>query len=133
MRAITGRAFQAHIISPNLVNLLKYLNYIITSLDDAWPELVGNLNNVMKRWVWLLIILRREGVNPRVSGMFFKAVVQVVLLFGSEMWVMTPAWDGTLGGSTQGSYMDHWEVSPVVSGRKLAVPTFGDDNAGGGV
>ena len=71
------------------------------------------------------------GKNPRVLGMFFKAVVQAVILFGSEMWVMTPAWDRTLGGSTQGSYMDHWEVSPAVSGQKLVVPTFGDSNAGG--
>ena len=65
--------------------------------------------------------------------MFFKAVVQAVIIFGSEMWVITPAWDGTLGGSTQGSYMDHWEVAPAVSGRKFVVPTFGDNNAGGRV
>ena len=37
------------------------------------------------------------------------------------------------GVSTQGSYMDHWEVSPGVSGRKLAVPTFVNGVAGGGV
>ena len=35
-------------------------------------------------------ILRREGVSPQVSGMFFKAVVQVVILFGSETWVLIP-------------------------------------------
>ena len=35
--------------------------------------------------------------------------------------------------STQGSYMDHWEVSPEVSGQNLVVPTFGDSNAGGRV
>ena len=40
---------------------------------------------------------------------------------------------GHWGDSTQGSYMDHWEGSPAVSGRKLVVPTFGDDNARGGV
>ena len=130
MRASIARAFQVHEISPKLVTLLKYLNYIITSLGDAWPELVGNLHNARKIWVRLLIILRREGANPKVSGMFFKAVMQAVLLFGLEMWVMTPAWDGTLGGSTQGIYMDHWEVAPAVYGRKLVVPTFGDRDSG---
>ena len=33
------------------------------------------------------------------------------------------------GVSTHDSYMDHWEVSPVVSGRNLVVPTFGDGDA----
>ena len=37
------------------------------------------------------------------------------------------------GGSTQDSYMDNWEVAPVVSVWKSVVPTFGDGDAGGGV
>ena len=32
---------------------------------------------------------------------------------------------------TQGRYMDHWEVAPAVSVRKLVVPTFGYCDAGG--
>ena len=40
---------------------------------------------------------------------------------------------GHWGVSTQGSYMDHWEVAPVVSIQKLVVTTFGDGDAGGGV
>ena len=40
---------------------------------------------------------------------------------------------GHWGVSTQRSYMDHWGVSPAVSGRKLVVPTFGDGDVGGGV
>ena len=34
-------------------------------------------------------ILSREKVRLRVSGSFFKSVVQSVLLFGSEIWVVT--------------------------------------------
>ena len=97
MRVSTERALQAHGISLNLVTSLKYPGHIIKSLDDAWPELVGNLNNVRKRWVWLSIILRREGEKPRVLGMLFKAVVQAVLLFGSEMWVVTPSMIRAIG------------------------------------
>ena len=44
-----------------------------------------------------------------------------------------PHGTGHWGVSTQGSYMDHWEVSPEVSGWKLVVPTFGYGNAGGRV
>ena len=77
---------------------LKYLGHIVTSLDDTWPELVGNLHNVSKRWVRLLIILKMERANPRLSGMLFKSTVQSVLIFESEMWVMTPRMGHAIGG-----------------------------------
>ena len=35
-------------------------------------------------------VLSREGADKRVSGNFFKAMVQAVLLFGAETWVLTP-------------------------------------------
>ena len=38
-----------------------------------------------------------EGANPSLSGMFFKAVVQEVLLFGSETWVLNPHIERFLG------------------------------------
>ena len=32
------------------------------------------------------------------SGFFFKAVVQAVLLFGSETWAVTPRMEKSMGG-----------------------------------
>ena len=61
----------------------KYLGQVLTSLDNDWPAVVGNLREARKKWAWLLRILEQEGENPWVSGMFFKAVVQAVLLFRS--------------------------------------------------
>ena len=43
-------------------------------------------------------ILSREGAAPRVSGFFFNPVVQSVLLFGAETWVVTPHMVWVLGG-----------------------------------
>ena len=43
-------------------------------------------------------ILIMEGAEPRVSGFFFKSVVQAVLLFGLEAWVVTPCMGRVLGG-----------------------------------
>ena len=43
-----------------------------------------------KSWGRLSRILRREGADKRVSGNFFKAVVQAILLLGAETWVLTP-------------------------------------------
>ena len=51
---------------------------------------VSNLFKAWKKWYWLKIILTQAGENMRLYGTFFKALVQVVLLFGSETWVMTP-------------------------------------------
>lgn len=36
-------------------------------------------------------VLLQEGAKPKVMGMFYKAVVQSVLLYGSETWVLTKA------------------------------------------
>ena len=44
-----------------------------------------------------------EGVYPRISSLFFKVVVQSVLLFGSETCVLTPCMERELGNVT-----DHW-------------------------
>ena len=40
----------------------------------------------------MLWILRREGANVQGLLTLFKAVDQGIIIFGSKMWVMTPAW-----------------------------------------
>ena len=57
--------------------------------DDDWPAVVGNLVKARKSWGRLSRILSREGADKRVSGNLFKAVVQAVILFGAETWVLT--------------------------------------------
>ena len=59
---------------------------------------VGNMMKASKSWARLLIIMGSEGENKRVSGIFFKAVVQAVLLLGAEMWVMTHRMGWAMGG-----------------------------------
>ena len=46
----------------------------------------------------MLIILGREVANPRFPGIFFKALIQAVLIFGAETWVMTACVVWALGG-----------------------------------
>ena len=58
--------------------------------DDDWPSVAGNLVKARKSWGRIARILSRERADRRVSGNFFKALVQQVLLFGAEMWVLTP-------------------------------------------
>ena len=39
----------------------------------------------------ILAVVQGEIASPRVCGMFFRATVQSVLLFGPEMWVLNPS------------------------------------------
>ena len=49
--------------------------------DDDWTVVVGNLWNSRKSWAQLARILGWESAIPMVSRMFFKTVVQMVLVF----------------------------------------------------
>ena len=75
----------------------------MTAGDDNWPAVAGMLIKARKSWMQMTRILVREGAYPRISGLFFNAVVQAVLLFGSETWVLTPIYSGTWSVSGTGS------------------------------
>ena len=63
-----------------MVNLFKYMGQVLTASDDDLLVVAGNLRKAQKRWALLARILRWEGASPRVSGIFFKVVVQAVLI-----------------------------------------------------
>ena len=84
LRESTERAFKAYGKPIKSVYSFKYLGRIMTAGDDDWPAVAGNLVKARKSWGRLARILSREGADKRVSGTFFKAVVQQVLLFGAE-------------------------------------------------
>ena len=67
-----------------MVTSFKYLGCVMTAGDEDCPEGVGNLIKARKSWARLTSILGREGEDLRVSIIVFKAVVQAVLIFGSE-------------------------------------------------
>ena len=58
--------------------------------NDNWTAAEQNLQRAQKIFVRLAKIFGREGSDRRTAGRFYVAVVQVVLLFGSETWVLTP-------------------------------------------
>ena len=59
--------------------------------------MVRNLHREEQKWARLSRVLVREGADARTSGIIYVVVVQAVLLYGSETWVMTPhigrVWD----------------------------------------
>ena len=66
--------------------------------NEYCPVAAGNLRKARKRWDHMSIILGREGANPRVPGKYLMTLMQAVLIFGEETWVMTACIVWALGG-----------------------------------
>ena len=62
---------------------------VLAEDDDDWPAVCMNIRKAKKRWDQVAQILLREGAMSSTMAYFYKAIVQAVLLFGSESWVMT--------------------------------------------
>ena len=72
------------------VTSFKYLGQILRDLDDDRLAVVRNLRKSQKSWASLLRIMEGEGASPSVLDILFKVVVQAVLSWGKENWVMNP-------------------------------------------
>ena len=68
--------------------MFKYLGQLLYRLDGDWPEVLHNIRKARQVWGRRRKLLRREGVYSDVSKTFYHAVLQVVLLFGAETWVL---------------------------------------------
>jgi hypothetical protein len=72
------------------VKEFKYLGRILEENDQDWPAVQRNLKRARQKWGMIGRILSREGANePRTMATFYKAIIQSVLLYGSETWVLT--------------------------------------------
>ena len=111
-RAEAEMAFKAYGHPLTMVSSFKYLGSVLSASDDDWPAVVANLRKARKKWARHPRILVREGTDARMPGIFYKAVVQVVLLFGLEASVMTLYIGRMLGG------FHHW-VACRLTGKQL--------------
>ena len=57
-------------------------------MDDDWPAVLSNIRKARQVWGCIGNFMRGEGEDPSVSEKFYHVVVQSVLLFGAETWVM---------------------------------------------
>ncbi len=71
--------------------MFKYLGRLLAYDDNNTQAMRGNLKKARKSWGQVLRILRAENFSPKVCGVFYKATVQAVLLFGSETWKLSPS------------------------------------------
>ena len=80
------------------VEVFKYLGRLLAYDDNDVQAVRASLKKARKCWGRISRVLRAENASPRVCGMFYKATVQAILLFGSETWNVTPAMQKRLEG-----------------------------------
>ena len=66
------------------VKTFNYLGRPLDQTDDYWMAVIGNFKWAQKVWRRLGKLLIREVEDPKVAEMFYRAVTQAVLLFGSK-------------------------------------------------
>ena len=72
------------------VEVFKYLGRLIAFDDDDTQAVHGNLKKALLVWARILRILWAENASAYVCGIFYKAAVQFVLLFGIVLASATP-------------------------------------------
>ena len=82
-------SFTAYGVMLDQVEAFKYLGRTIRSDNNDAQAVSDNLRKAKRVWGRLSRVMKAENASPRVCGLFYKATVQAVLLFGSESWTVT--------------------------------------------
>ena len=71
------------------VEVFKYLGRLLSQDDDDIQAIRAQMRKARATWARVGQVLRRENVSPFVAARFYQAVVQAILLYGSESWVLS--------------------------------------------
>ena len=95
---IIGRVLLAYGTHLTEVSSFRYLRLKFLSFDNNWTEVERNLRGAQAKRGQLAKILGREGADKRTAEIFYMEVVQAVLLFGYNRWVLNPRLKKSLKG-----------------------------------
>ena len=68
---------------------LPYIVSMVTFNNSDWVALYSNIEKSQHRWGLVVKVLGKTGDPVKSRVMMYKLVVQPVLLYGSEIWVVT--------------------------------------------
>jgi hypothetical protein len=71
------------------VSEFRYLGRVLDSSDSDDKAVDYNLKNARARWGCMVRLLTGDGIRCRTLARFYMAIVQAVLLYGSETWVLS--------------------------------------------
>jgi len=95
-RTVEERVFTVEGIPIETVSEFQYLGRIVTNNDDDSAAVNRNLTRARQKWGRIGKVLVRTGAAPKTMASFYKAIVQSVLLFGAETWVLSRSMDRKL-------------------------------------
>ncbi len=73
------------------VKTFKYLGRQLSMTDDNAPAVCTQMAKARGVWARVSVVLKGENASPKVCRMFYREVVQSVLLYVSKSWVLNPA------------------------------------------
>ena len=111
--------FKVNDVEIERVARFRYLGRILDENDDDSHAIERQLSRAKARWGRIASVLRSEGVNSRTMGYFYKAVVQAVLLYGSESWVISNFYQRQLQSF-------HSRIARYLTGRHIRCDENGD-------
>ena len=71
------------------VELFHYLGQILAQDDNDVRAVRSQIKKAWGIWARVGQVLQADNTLPKISAKFYKAVVQLVLLYGSETWNLT--------------------------------------------
>jgi hypothetical protein len=80
------QAFMAYGEKLERVEVFKYLGRLLAYDNNDAQAVRGNLKKARDIWARLFRTIRVENASPSACGIFYKATMQSILLFGSETW-----------------------------------------------
>ena len=81
--------FEVNGESINRVHQFKYLGRILDDTDGDEHAACQQLAKARDRWGRVGRVLKSQGADPKTMGHFYQAIVQAVLLYGSESWTLS--------------------------------------------
>ncbi len=73
------------------VEVFKYLCHLIVQDDVDAQAIHQQIQKARGVWARVGQVLHCENAEPCIGAKFYKAVVQAILLYGSETWNLTKA------------------------------------------
>jgi hypothetical protein len=83
------RQFSVHEDVLERVEVFKYLGCLLAQDNDDAQAIRQQLQKARGVWARVGQVLPGENTAPRIAAKFYKAVVQAILLYGSETWNLT--------------------------------------------
>jgi hypothetical protein len=72
------------------VVVFKYLGRLLAYDNNGARAVRANIKKERGVWARLSRMIRSENASPHACGVFYKATVQSILLFGSKTWNLSP-------------------------------------------